>query len=82
MHAPEAPWHQRAFWLALAGATLSAAFVLLRPQLVWSTWPPTVALLCFFIDAHRLHASAIAGEKRIELASSHVTVGKVPAAGP
>jgi hypothetical protein len=81
MHAPGAPWHQRAFWLALAGATLTAAFVLLRPQLVWSTWPPTVALLCFFIEltaAARLHAAAVAGDKRIELVSAPGTVGKVP----
>jgi hypothetical protein len=44
------PWPRRAFWLALAGCTFLAAFVLLRPQVVWSTWPPTVALLCFYIE--------------------------------
>ncbi len=72
MLSPGAPWRQRAFWLALAGTTLLAAFVLLRPQLVWSTWPPTVALLCFFIEltgAVRLHVGS-AGEKRLELVSA------------
>ncbi|HUQ50981.1 MAG TPA: hypothetical protein VM692_02090 [Gammaproteobacteria bacterium] len=44
------PWRQRAFWLALAGCTLLAAFLLVRPQVVWSTWPPTIALLCFYIE--------------------------------
>jgi hypothetical protein len=71
MLGPGAPWHQRAFWLSLAGITLLAAGMLPRPQLVWSTWPPTVAVLCFFIElagAVRFQASA-AREKRSELVS-------------
>jgi hypothetical protein len=43
-------WRQRAFWLALAGCTLLAAFLLQRPQVIWSTWTPTIALLCFYIE--------------------------------
>jgi hypothetical protein len=43
------PW-RRLLFLALAAVTLLSAFVLLRPQLVWSMWPPTVALLCFFME--------------------------------
>jgi hypothetical protein len=71
MLGPGAPWSQRAFWLSLAGITLLAAGVLPRPQLVWSTWPPTVAMLCFFIElagAVRLRVSATRA-KRIELVS-------------
>jgi hypothetical protein len=43
-------WHRRALWLALAGTTWLAAVAVLRPQLVWSTWPPTIALLCFYAE--------------------------------
>jgi hypothetical protein len=79
-----AAWRQRAFWLALAGATLLAAFVLLRPQWIWSTWPPTLALLCFYIEvtaAIRLHAAA-APEKSVERVRAAPAVGKQPVAGP
>jgi hypothetical protein len=80
----DAAWRHRAFWLALAAATLLAAFVLLRPQWIWSTWPPTVALLCFCIEvraAVRLQAAS-AGDKRIKTVSRAAAVGKLPVAGP
>jgi hypothetical protein len=58
---PGEPWSRRSFWLALAGCTLLGAFVL-PPLVVWSTWPPTLALLCFYIElsvAMRLRAAAV-----------------------
>jgi uncharacterized membrane protein (UPF0136 family) len=45
-----ATWGQRALWLALAACTLLAAWMLVRPQAVWSTWPPSIALLSFYIE--------------------------------
>jgi hypothetical protein len=81
---PGAPWRRRAFWLALAAATVLAAFVLLRPQWIWSSWPPTVALLCFCIEVRavvRLQ-TASAGQKRVKPVSRAAAVGKLPVAGP
>jgi hypothetical protein len=55
---PGEPWRTRGFWLASAGCTLLGAFVL-PPIVIWSTWPPTVALLCFYVEisaAMRLRA--------------------------
>jgi hypothetical protein len=46
---PGERWSRRGVWLALAGCTLLGAFVL-PPLVVWSTWPPTLALLCFYIE--------------------------------
>jgi hypothetical protein len=48
--APGGALRQRAFWLALAGTTWLAAILGLRPHLIWSTWPPTIALLCVYIE--------------------------------
>ena len=44
------PWRERSIWLALGGVTLLGALFFPHPQLVWSTWPAAVALLCLFIE--------------------------------
>jgi hypothetical protein len=57
------PWHRRAFWLALAGCTLAAALLPLRPYVVWTNWPPMIALLCFYVELSalmRLRAAPLA----------------------
>ena len=55
------PWgRQRLFWFAPAACTLAAAVALPQPSVIWSSWPMTIALLCFFIElsgALRLRAS-------------------------
>jgi hypothetical protein len=74
---PGEPWRRRVFWLALAGCTLLGAFVL-PPLVVWSTWPPTVALLCFYVEisaAMRLRAA-------VAQAAPAATSRSAAAAGP
>jgi hypothetical protein len=43
-------WRERAIWLALGGLTLLGALFFPHPQIVWSTWPAAVGLLCLFIE--------------------------------
>jgi hypothetical protein len=67
-------WRQRLFWFAPAGCTLVAAFVV-QPQAVWSTWPMTLGLLCFYIElsaAVRLPAS-VAKQRRAATLSTVMT---------
>jgi hypothetical protein len=66
--APGKPWRRR-FLLALAALTLLAGFVVLRPQVVWSMWPPTLALLCFFVEipaAVRAHVGSHAKSLQLD----------------
>jgi hypothetical protein len=47
---PGRPWLERSIWLALGVVTLLGALFFPHPQVVWSTWPAAVALLCLFIE--------------------------------
>ncbi len=73
--APGQHWPQRLFWLAPAGCTIAASFVVLQPTVVWSTWPATIGLLCLYIElsaALRLRA-AVAPQARAATASAVMT---------
>ncbi len=54
------PWRQRLFWLAPAACTLAGAVAVPQPSVIWSSWPMTIGLLCFYIElsaALRLRAA-------------------------
>ena len=67
------PWSQRLFWFAPAVCTLVGAFALPQPSVIWSTWPMTIGLLCFYIElsaALRLPSAVVAQSRPATLATA------------
>jgi hypothetical protein len=72
------PWSERGFWLALGALTSLAAFEFARPELIWSTWPPAVALLCFLSEVTAVRARATTPSAPIDSGGGPVASNRPP----